>query len=97
MSATNEQIDEWFNAALPGESIIYKIDKQLTESKSSNKVSSGTLAVRRLYDDGWVDLTQKRIGDKFEYIATKRIKRASISYTDTFEDAGLTSRRLLSD
>ena len=106
METTEQNVMEWFSSAKPGETLIYKEGCQLVQRggrRGSLSVSSGVIAVRRLYDLGMIDLFQRRTtapgyklnDSSFEYIAMRRAETAKIDPGDTFAKMGGTSPELV--
>lgn len=102
METTYRDVSSWFLSANAGDEFTYKEGPQLVlfgGRRGSKEVSTGTIEVRKLYDEGKVDLVQRRLtppgfradDSSFAYIAVKRENAASISRDHTFEYLGLTS------
>lgn len=70
---------QWHPSAHPGTSLVYHRGTGGWLPKTQ-----AVRDVRRLYDQGLVDLVQRRVSGGFEYVAIKRWRRAKVRLEDSF-------------
>lgn len=73
---TDNDVMDWFSTALAGAELVYfelELPKGSTKHWALPK-NSAVVAVRRLYNEGLVDLYQRREESGFSYIVFKRLR-----------------------
>lgn len=102
-NTTDNEVHDWFSGSAPGDTLVYRKGPFLRLWASDKHISSGVWAIRRLYDDGQIELFQRRVGPKgfktsdsiFEYVAVKNRTRKERFFEHTFEAYGLAKRSLV--
>ncbi|GLT02953.1 hypothetical protein GCM10007897_43840 [Sphingobium jiangsuense] len=75
-------LTHWYTAASPGDRITYATARNVTLHPTQE-----VREARKLYDQGKVDLVQRRVTGGYEYIAVKRRVPAKVEYENSFAAA----------
>lgn len=81
-------LQRWFVSAIGGDAVIYIVEANIVNCKADV-----IKAVRKAYNDGLIELVQRRVSPKglgnakYEYIAVKRRRVQPRSVTDLFPKA----------
>lgn len=85
-----EKIDDrtvfdWFQTSSPGDCLVYY--QGFLAKDTNDRPVAGLWAIRNLYDNGKICLTQKKLGHlNYEYRATVRSKLNPVSAPSRFAD-----------